>query len=100
MTSPNITPNRDRIFADLSALVSFNSPHSVPELADQHEAACAWTVAALESLGFDVKRHPTIDNADTIIGDRIVDTEAPTVLLYSHYDVVPCLLYTSPSPRD
>ncbi|MCT2024262.1 M20/M25/M40 family metallo-hydrolase [Corynebacterium sanguinis] len=89
MTSPNITPNRDRIFADLSALVSFNSPHSVPELADQHEAACAWTVAALESLGFDVKRHPTIDNADTIIGDRIVDTEAPTVLLYSHYDVVP-----------
>ncbi|WP_165164998.1 dipeptidase [Corynebacterium qintianiae] len=87
MTLP--TPNRDRIFADLSALVSFNSPHSVPALADSHEAACAWTVTALEELGFDVERHPTVDNADTIIGNRVIDADAPTVLLYSHYDVVP-----------
>lgn len=89
MTAELDAPNRDRIFADLSALVSFNSPHSVPELAQEHEAACAWSVAALESLGFDVERHPTVDNADTIIGNRITNSDAPTVLLYSHYDVVP-----------
>ncbi|WKD58192.1 putative succinyl-diaminopimelate desuccinylase [Corynebacterium capitovis DSM 44611] len=83
------TPQRDRIFADLSALVSFNSPHSVPSLADQHEAACAWTVAALEELGLDVTRHATVDNADTIIGVKEPDAGAPTVLLYAHYDVVP-----------
>ncbi|MGV0447055.1 M20/M25/M40 family metallo-hydrolase [Corynebacterium sanguinis] len=83
------TPDRDRIFADLSALVSFNSPHSVPALADSHEAACAWTVTAFEQLGFNVERHPTIDNADTIIANRAGEEGAPTVLLYSHYDVVP-----------
>ena len=84
MTLP--TPDRDRIFADLSALVSFNSPHSVPALADSHEAACAWTVTAFEQLGFSVERYPTIDNADTIIANRAGEEG--------------CLLYTSPSPRD
>ena len=49
----NYTPQRDRIFSDLSTLVSFNSVHSTPELADQHEDACAWTVNALEDLGLD-----------------------------------------------
>ncbi|OFT81472.1 dipeptidase [Corynebacterium sp. HMSC29G08] len=82
-------PNRERIFADLSALVSFNSPHSTPELADQHEAACAWTVQALEQLGLEVTRHPTVDDADTVIGYKAPVGDAPTVLLYSHYDVVP-----------
>lgn len=89
MTTPNNAPSRDRIFADLSALVAFNSPHSVPEHAETHDAACAWTAAALEAMGFEVTRHPTIDDADTIVADRVVDKDAPTVLLYSHYDVVP-----------
>lgn len=89
MTQTAFTPNRDRIFDDLSALVGFNSPHSTPELADQHEAACAWTVSALEALGLDVTRHATVDNADTIIATKAPVGDAPTVLLYSHYDVVP-----------
>ncbi|AWB84681.1 M20/M25/M40 family metallo-hydrolase [Corynebacterium liangguodongii] len=82
-------PNRDRIFADLSSLVSFNSPHSVPELAEQHDAACAWVCEALEGQGFEVTRHATVDNADAIIARRHIADNAPTVLLYSHYDVVP-----------
>ena len=83
------TPNRERIFNDLSALVSFNSPHSVPELADQHAAAADWVAAALAERGLEVERHATIDKADAIIGRRHVSDDAPTVLLYSHYDVVP-----------
>ena len=82
-------PDRERIFADLSALVSFNSPHSTPELADEHEAACAWVVKALEAQGLEVTRHPTVDDADTVIGYKAPVGDAPTVLLYSHYDVVP-----------
>ena len=93
MTTPNDAqsyhPQRDRIFADLSTLVSFNSPHSTPELADQHEAACAWTVNALEERGLDVTRHATVDDADTIIATKAPANGAPTVLLYAHYDVVP-----------
>lgn len=85
----HFTPQRDRIFKDLSELVSFNSPHSTPALADQHEAACAWTVKALEDLGLDVARYATVDDADTIVAKREPKNGAPTVLLYSHYDVVP-----------
>ena len=87
--SQNYTPQRDRIFNDLSKLVSFNSVHSTPELADQHEDACAWTVNALKDLGLDVTRYPTVDDADTIVAKREPKNGAPTVLLYSHYDVVP-----------
>ena len=61
----DFTPDRARIFSDLAALVSFNSPHSTPELADAHEAACAWTAAALEKAGLEVTRYPTVDDADT-----------------------------------
>jgi len=91
MTQPEtqLQPQRDRIFTDLSALVSFNSPHSVPELASQHEAACAWVAAALKERGLEVTRHETVDNADTIIAVKEPVGDAPTVLLYSHYDVVP-----------
>ena len=82
-------PNRERIFNDLSSLVSFNSPHSVPDLADQHAAAADWVAAALAERGLEVERHATVDKADAIIGRRHVSDDAPTVLLYSHYDVVP-----------
>mgnify|MGYP001758837459 FL=1 len=82
-------PQRDRIFADLSKLVSFNSPHSTPALKDEHEAACAWTVEALKDLGFKVTRYPTVDDADTIVATKPAKNGMPTVLLYSHYDVVP-----------
>ena len=82
-------PNRERIFNDLSALVSFNSPHSVPELADQHAGAADWVASALAERGLEVERHATVDNADAIIARKYVSDDAPTVLLYSHYDVVP-----------
>ena len=82
-------PNRERIFNDLSALVSFNSPHSVPELADQHAAAADWVASAFAERGLEVERHATVDNADAIIARKHVSDDLPTVLLYSHYDVVP-----------
>lgn len=85
----DLAPQRQRIFSDLSTLVSFNSPHSTPELADEHEAACAWVAGALAERGLQVTRHATVDNADTVIGLKEPEGDAPTVLLYSHYDVVP-----------
>lgn len=85
----NLTPDRPRIFDNLHELVSYYSPHSTPEHADTHEKAAAFVAAQLEAVGLDVKRHPTVDNADTIIGTKEPVGDAPTVLLYSHYDVVP-----------
>ncbi|WP_026161392.1 dipeptidase [Corynebacterium ciconiae] len=94
MTTPDVAresveKQKDRIFSDLSELCSFNSVHSVEELKDQHTAAGDWVQAALEKHGLDVTAYQTIDGTRTFIGTSTVDESAPTVLLYSHYDVVP-----------
>ncbi|AQQ16112.1 Succinyl-diaminopimelate desuccinylase [Corynebacterium glaucum] len=91
VTSTDFTfsPNRERIFQELAELISHYSPHSMPEHAATHEEAAKWVTAKLEELGLDVTRHPTVDDADTIIGVKEPVGDAPTVLLYSHYDVVP-----------
>ena len=82
-------PQRDRIFNDLAGLVSFNSVHSIPELSAEHKAAGTFVENALRELGLEVTRHATVDDADTIIARTAPREGAPTVLLYSHYDVVP-----------
>lgn len=84
-----LEPNRERIFSDLAEIISHYSPHSMPAHADTHEDAAKWVVAKLAELGLDVTRHPTVDDADTIIGTKEPVGDAPTILLYSHYDVVP-----------
>ncbi len=89
MTDYTLEPNRQRIFDDLHELISYHSPHSMPQWKDEHEKAAQWVARELEELGLDVTRHPTIDDADTIIGVKEPTGDAPTILLYSHYDVVP-----------
>ncbi len=89
MTDFNLNPNRERIFNELHEIISYHSPHSTPALKEEHEKAAQWCVAKLEELGLDVTRHETVDDADTIIGVKEPVGDAPTVLLYSHYDVVP-----------
>lgn len=84
-----MTPNRERIFKNLAEIVSFNSVHSVPELKEDHEAAGQWVVDKLTAAGLTVTAHETVDGTRTIIGRREAKGDAKTVLLYSHYDVVP-----------
>lgn len=84
-----MTPNRELIFKNLSEIVAFNSVHSVPELADDHSAAAQWVVDKLTEAGLDTTAYATIDGTKTIIGTKEPVGDAPTVLLYAHYDVVP-----------
>lgn len=84
-----ITPQREVIFSDLSAITSFNSVHSTPECAEDHQAACQWVVNAMKEVGLDVTDYPVDGGATTIIGTKSAEEGMPTVLLYSHYDVVP-----------
>ena len=44
---------------------------------------------ALQAADFAVDEHVTDDGSVTLIGNRAGSPDAPTVLLYSHYDVVP-----------
>lgn len=86
---PLVEKQRDAIFKDLSEITSYNSVHSTPECADDHAAACAWVVNALTEVGLEVTEYPYDGGATTVLGTKKAVGDAPTVLLYSHYDVVP-----------
>ncbi|MFI5505106.1 dipeptidase [Corynebacterium kutscheri] len=81
--------HRDKIFNNLKEIVAFNSVHSVPELKEQHSGACAWVVEKLQQRNLKVTEYPVEGGATTIIARKEAVGDAPTVLLYSHYDVVP-----------
>ncbi|MCS5479686.1 dipeptidase [Corynebacterium sp. YIM 101645] len=85
----HVAGQRDRIFADLAALVSFNSVHAEPGCEADNAAAAAWVEGALTELGLTVTTHPTVDGSTAVIGRQEPAEGMPTVLLYSHYDVVP-----------
>src|SRR5699024_2782831 len=84
-----IQGDREKIFAQLSELVSFNSVHTFAELKDQMDGAKTWVSTALQEAGLEVEEHVTEDGSVTLLGTRAGKEGAKTVLLYSHYDVVP-----------
>ena len=81
--------DRNRIFTELSEIVAFNSVHSTPELAEENAGAAAWVYNTVSAAGFEVEALETEDGSTSILGTRAGDPDAPTVLLYSHFDVVP-----------
>lgn len=84
-----ITADRERIFAQLKELVSFNSVHNEPGLEEESVKAAEWVRSALTEAGVDVEAIPTADGSTALVGKRAGKEGAKTVLLYSHYDVVP-----------
>src|SRR5699024_3522116 len=48
-----------------------------------------WVSTALQEAGLEVEEHVTEDGSVTLLGTRAGKEGAKTVLLYSHYDVVP-----------
>lgn len=79
----------DRIKSDLTELVSFNSVHAEEASAEDNRKAAAWVVDALQSVGLEPTAHDTADGSVAITAHREPAEGKPTVLLYSHYDVVP-----------
>lgn len=84
-----ISKDRDRIFSQLSELVAFNSVHNEPGLEEEPKKAAQWVQAAFTEAGFDIEAIETADGSTAIVGSKPGDAAKPTVLLYSHYDVVP-----------
>lgn len=80
---------REQLFDELSQLVAFDSVHAEPGHEADNAGAADWVTRALENLGLDVRQIPTSDGSTTVLGQRTGNKEAPTVLLYSHYDIVP-----------
>jgi acetylornithine deacetylase/succinyl-diaminopimelate desuccinylase-like protein len=80
-----------RAKSDLAELVAFESvadPAVAPP--EQCEAAAQWVVKAFNEVGVPgVAAHETSDGSKVVLGEIPAPDGAPTVLLYSHYDVQP-----------
>jgi len=81
-----------RARADLAELVAMRSvadPRQFP--AEECARAAEWVRSRFAELGFtDAHLETTADGSQAVIGSRLCgDADAPTVLLYSHYDVQP-----------
>ena len=81
---------RDEL-AELVALRSVADPRQYPP--EECAKAAEWVRARFAELGFaDARLVQTPDGSDAVIGSRpAADPDAPTVLLYGHYDVQPPL---------
>ncbi|AKK05961.1 putative zinc metallopeptidase [Corynebacterium mustelae] len=89
IVSETIRNDRDRIFQQLKELVGFHSVFGQPELANQMDMAAEWVIDSLREAGLEVTPIVTEDGSTVVIGTKEGTPSAPTVLLYSHYDVVP-----------
>ena len=80
----------------LRRLVEQESPTTEKSAVDTLGALIA---GEMRSLGAEVRRYPQTEAGDHWLGDWGEGTGG--LLLLAHMDTVyPCLLYTSPSPRD
>lgn len=84
-----VAADLDRVRAELAELVAIPSVHDDPE----HPGAPADAAAAVTRLfaeaGVELTAHETADGSIALVGERPGAAGAPTVLLYSHYDVQP-----------
>ncbi|MFB7891746.1 dipeptidase [Microbacterium sp. NPDC056044] len=77
--------------AELVAIPSVADPRQYPR--EECAKAAEWVRGRFAALGFDDARlERTPDGSDAVVGSRqAADPDAPTVLLYAHYDVQPPL---------
>lgn len=84
-----IAGQRDQIFSDLANLVSAKSIFKDSSLKAESKKAAHWVSEAFSDLGFNTEEIDTADGSTTILAQKTGAENQPTVLLYSHYDVVP-----------
>jgi acetylornithine deacetylase/succinyl-diaminopimelate desuccinylase-like protein len=86
-----LMPQARQELAELVALRSVADPRQFP--AEECERAADWVREKFAELGFlDAHLAETADGSRAVVGSRpCKDPDAPTVLLYAHYDVQPPL---------
>jgi acetylornithine deacetylase/succinyl-diaminopimelate desuccinylase-like protein len=86
-----LLPQGREELAELVAIRSVADPRQFPP--EECHRAAQWVVDRFASVGFtDARLEPTPDGSDAVVGSRPCGRpDAPTVLLYAHYDVQPPL---------
>ena len=86
-----LMPQARAELAELVAIPSVADPRQFPP--EECERAARWVASKFAELGFtDAHLEPTADGSQAVVGSRpCADPQAPTVLLYAHYDVQPPL---------
>ena len=87
----DLMPQAREELAELVAIPSVADPRQFPP--EQCDRAAQWVLERFAALGFtDVHLEKTADGSQAVVGSRpCADPDAPTVLLYAHYDVQPPL---------
>lgn len=84
-----ISSNRERFEEEFFDFLSIPSVSTETRYAADIQRCAEWLAEALRAAGLDnVEVIPTGGNP-FVVGEKIVDTTAPTLLVYGHYDVQP-----------
>ena len=89
----------DRFQEELEAFLRIPSISTTPRHADDVEACAGWLAAHVEAAGIDEVEVVETDGHPIVVAEHRVSDDAPTLLVYGHYDVQPTEpdeLWTSP----
>jgi acetylornithine deacetylase/succinyl-diaminopimelate desuccinylase-like protein len=84
-----LTNNKDRFLEELFGLIRIPSISSLPEnKPDMLRAATYWKDSIL-AAGADRAEVIASDGNPVVFGEKMINPDLPTVLVYAHYDVMP-----------
>jgi len=89
-----IDQNKDRFVAELFEWIRIPSISAKEEHKDDMYLCAKWVADKLVSDGADYAKVYDTDGHPVVYGEKIIDPNLPTVLVYGHYDVQP------PEPLD
>ncbi len=82
--------NKDRFIAEMGELIAIPSISASPKYAGDIQKAAEWLQAKLESLDFENVQIMPTDGLPVVFGEYMkAGNDAPTMLVYGHYDVQP-----------
>nr|MBI1230041.1 dipeptidase [Cytophagales bacterium] len=84
-----INTNKDRFLTELLDLLRIPSVSADPKFKQDVQHAAEFVKQSLEMAGVDVAEICQTAGYPIVYGEKIVDPDAPTVLVYGHYDVQP-----------
>ena len=99
-TQAYISENKERFVSELIDLLKIPSVSADPSFAGDVQKTAEMVAARLKEAGADNIEVCATAGYPIVYGDKIIDADLPTILVYGHYDVQPAdpvELWTSPA---